>query len=126
MVANKGKARVLVIEDEQSLRQALEIRLLQEGYRVDVAGHGREGLEKVEQATPDVILLDLLMPVMDGVDFLKELRVERKRKIPVVVLTVMPSGVLFEQCKVLGVEDYLVKDRTELDEIVAKVKEMVG
>ena len=122
----KHKKRVLVVEDEQPLRQAMEIRLLQEGYRADTAANGREALAKMVQAQPNLILLDLVMPIMDGVDFLKALKVDEKASVPIVVLTVMTSGVLFEQCQLLGVKDYLVKDKTPLEEIIKKVKAIVG
>lgn len=122
----RGKKNVLVVEDEKALAQALEIKLLQEGYRVDVAGNGQVALETIARAKPGVILLDLIMPVMDGVDFLKALRVEQGSKIPVLILTVMISGILFDQCKTLGVNDFLVKDQTSLDEVVKKVREVAG
>lgn len=119
-------ARVLVVEDDQALSRALELKLMQEGYQVDVASNGQEALAAMERQEPDAILLDLIMPVMDGVDFLKAMRVERKMKIPVAVLTVMTSGILFDQCRALEVEDYIVKDQASLDDIVAKVRALAG
>jgi len=123
-LAPKGKKRVLIVEDDQALGHALELKLLQAGYRIDWAKNGQEALAAWDQHTPDVIILDLLMPVMDGVDFLKELRVEREEKVPVIVLTVMTSGVLFDQCKAIGITDYLIKDKVSLDDVLACIRKL--
>ena len=124
--SKENKKRVLIVEDESALRRALEIKFLQAGWRVDTAANGQEALSAVARETPDAIVLDLLMPVMDGVDFLKTFRVEQGSRVPVVVLTVLTSGILFDQGKALQVDDYLVKDQASLDQIVQKVAAIAG
>ena len=69
--------RILIIEDEAPLREAFALLLRSEGYEVEVAENGKVGLEKLETFKPDLILLDLLMPVMNGMEFLKAEAVRR-------------------------------------------------
>src|SRR6266446_5642613 len=76
----KPTKRILVIEDEKPLREAFALLLKSEGYEVAVAENGKVGLEKISTFTPDVILLDLLMPVMNGVEFLKTVNKRRSAK----------------------------------------------
>jgi CheY-like chemotaxis protein len=79
---------VLVVEDEPSIRQMVRRVLDKEGWTVQEAENGRQGLEAVAKHPPSIILLDLMMPIMNGFDFLRELRRnEQWRRIPVVVLT---------------------------------------
>jgi hypothetical protein len=79
---------VLIVEDEPSLRELLRRMLERDGYAVAEANDGRAALEHVRERAPGVILLDLMMPVMDGFEFLAELRREEAwRQIPVIVVT---------------------------------------
>jgi CheY-like chemotaxis protein len=83
-----GACDVLIVEDDPATRELLERLLTSEGWAVASAENGRVGLEKLQHYTPSLILLDLMMPVMDGCEFATELRrEERWREIPVVVLT---------------------------------------
>jgi CheY-like chemotaxis protein len=80
--------RVLVVEDERTIRQSIAGYLEDAGYAVDEAENGAEGLEKVRKATPDVVVLDLLMPIMGGRAFVAALRQEvRFMAVPVVLLS---------------------------------------
>ncbi|HEY1835282.1 MAG TPA: response regulator [Candidatus Saccharimonadales bacterium] len=76
----KSTKRILIIEDEQPLREAFALLLTSEGYEVAVAENGKVGLDKLSTFTPDVVLLDLLMPVMNGVEFLKAVNKRRRAK----------------------------------------------
>ncbi len=104
----KMKARVLVVEDDQSARVALEKLLRGAGYAVDTAEDGVAALERAAEAPPDVVVTDLKMPRMDGMELLKQLR-ERDRELPVIVATSLQdlsSGVAAMRA---GAEDYLAK-----------------
>src|SRR5438270_13738782 len=80
--------RVLVIEAERSLTDVLSYNLRKEGYEAIVAHDGLEGLRKAQTLLPDLIILDLMLPVMEGKEVLRELRAgERTRDIPVIILT---------------------------------------
>lgn len=70
--------KVLIIEDEMMLREAYAQILTMKGYKVSTASDGVEGLEQIEKVKPDLVLLDILMPRMDGLEFLKEAKVKEK------------------------------------------------
>src|SRR5688572_25956418 len=81
--------RILVVEDDPAVLQALSIVLEQEGYDVETAANGREALESVRNGRPDLILLDLWMPVMNGWEFLERLRHDgsAEQELPVIAVT---------------------------------------
>lgn len=78
---------VLVIDDEQDLRSLVALVLEEEGFTVETAADGQEGLEAVEHAMPGLILLDMKMPVMDGRQFASEFHARYKSNVPLIVLT---------------------------------------
>ena len=80
------KKRILVVEDEESLRLLYEEELKSEGYEVLTAGNGREAIQQLEQGRPDLIILDIVMPVMDGMEALGRI-VGKERKIPIILHT---------------------------------------
>jgi two-component system, OmpR family, response regulator MprA len=81
-----GVSKVLVLDDDNALLRLLRLTLTSEGFEVITASNGLEGLEKVDQEPPDVILLDLEMPVMDGRTFFRELR-KQGNNTPVLILS---------------------------------------
>jgi DNA-binding response OmpR family regulator len=84
--------RILIVEDESSIQKLLKIKLSANGYEVILSDNGVQGLEMVEQMIPDMVILDIKMPVMSGWDFLKELRHNPKLKdIPVLLITGLTS-----------------------------------
>jgi len=112
--------RILIIEDEKPIRMALEDDFLVEGYEVDSAGTGTIGLQKGSESEYDVILLDIMLPEMDGFEVLKELR-KRNVRTPVIMLTAKSQ----EIDKILGLEfgadDYVTKPFSPR-ELQARVK----
>lgn len=119
------KKQVLVVEDEMAMARALEMKFKQAGFQVAVATNGEEGLQQLAQTPSDVILLDLMMPKMDGLAFLEALRAQHS-KIPVIVATNISQEDQMRRAKELGVVDYFVKSDTPIHLIVAKVKEALG
>lgn len=102
------KKRVLIVDDEQQLVLALKIRLQSRGYNVSTAYDGKQALEAMTKEMPDLIILDVLMPVMDGYSFLRELNAQYGRgKIPVVVLTARDR--MKDLFELEGIEDYIIK-----------------
>ena len=100
--------KILVIDDEEQLALAVKIRLQSKGYKVTTASDGRQALEKIATDKPDLILLDVLMPTMDGYSCLRELNQRHGRgKIPVIVLTTRDQ--LKELFELEGIEDYIIK-----------------
>jgi signal transduction histidine kinase len=105
-----GTGRVLVVEDQSSLRQAIRLTLEAEGYAVWVAGDGRQALQAMEEETPDVILADIMMPKMDGYDFYRAVRARPEwTSIPFIFLTAKTQRADVIKGKALGVEAYLTK-----------------
>jgi CheY-like chemotaxis protein len=112
---------VLVVDDDPNIRLMLEEVLRDEGYGVRVASNGREALEKVEDEQPDLILLDLMMPVMDGRQFCQEFAPRQEtaeQRVPVLVISAERGG--REEARALGVDGYLTKP-FDLDDLLNEV-----
>ena len=115
--------KILIIEDEKNLLDVLKIKLSDAGYEVETALDGISGLEKAKTVSPDLILLDLLLPKLDGMSLLRELKKEEKmEKIPVVVLTNFFNQKLYDTMIEAGAAGYLIKSDYKIEDIVAKVK----
>jgi len=100
--------KILVIDDEEQLALAVKIRLQSKGYQVLSAGNGRQALEVMSQDRPDLVLLDVLMPIMDGYSCLREINQRFGRgKMPVIILTARDQ--LKELFDLEGIEDYIIK-----------------
>jgi DNA-binding response OmpR family regulator len=124
MTTPAQKQTILIVEDEVSLRNALRDKCTREGFTVLEAQNGAEGLERARKEHPDLILLDLLMPVMDGLTMLNRLRDDPwGAKVPVIILSNLSDSSAVAQALASGTHDYLVKTDWKLEEVVAKVKE---
>jgi len=113
------KFRILVVDDDQRILNFLSAKLKASGYQVLTASNGLEGLEQAQAQEPDMIVLDLLMPKMDGLEMLKELR--SFSAVPVIILTA--KGANSDRIKglQLGADDYLPKPFNP-DELVARIE----
>jgi len=105
---NRPKGRILVVDDEEDIRESLEALLTLEGYAVDLAGNGGEGLRKLEGREYDLVLLDLMMPDRSGMDVLRELR-ERDRALPVFMITAYGSIDVAVDALKAGANDFIQK-----------------
>ena len=114
--------RVLVVEDELATQQILAEILSDEGYEVDVASHGLQALDRVRQALPDVVLLDLNMPVMDGWGFQDALRKLDGGDHPQIILLTADYNAR-DQARRLGARAYLTKP-FDIDKLLATVSEV--
>ncbi|MBN1687714.1 MAG: response regulator [Candidatus Omnitrophica bacterium] len=103
-----SQGKILLVDDDQDFSQLLEFDLKKQGYEVVTACNGEEGLEKVSQAKPELIVLDIKMPKMDGYTFVRRLKKDPETKdIPLIVLTSYePMKDMFQM---EGVNDYFVK-----------------
>jgi len=115
-------AKILVIEDEERIRQFLQRGLSYEGYEVESASDGLEGLERARSETPDLVLLDVMLPSMDGLDVCRQLRLESE--IPILMLTAKEA--IEDRVAGLdaGADDYLVKPFS-FDELLARVRALL-
>lgn len=104
------RTRVLVIEDERALTEVLSYNLQREGYETVVAHDGQEGLRKAQTLLPDLILLDLMLPVLNGLEVCRELKAgERTRDIPIVMLTAKTEETDQVVGFSMGADDYVNK-----------------
>jgi DNA-binding response OmpR family regulator len=119
----KSDARILIIEDELPMRTALADCLEAEGYRVLTAADGPDGLEKALREKPDLVLLDIMMPRLDGYTLCAELR---RRSVPAPVLMLTAKGQIEDRVRGLdaGADDYLVKPFST-DELLARVRALL-
>ena len=119
------KTKILVVDDEPNIVQTLQDRLEMNEYQVITAGNGREGLEKVEQEKPDVILLDVIMPIMDGHEMLEMLRKQPGgRDVSVIMLTARSQTQDIARANACGIDDYIVKP-FDLSELLEKIESVV-
>jgi DNA-binding response OmpR family regulator len=122
----EGKT-ILLVDDDLTLREMYEERMKAEGFNILQATNGEEALQKIRESKPDVILLDIMMPKVNGFDVLKELKADPELKsIPVIVLTALIQDVDRVQGKKLGAVDYIVKSETMPGEVIAKIKNAIG
>lgn len=114
----KSKKRILVVDDEIHIRNLLGTYLQKRGFDVKDAGNGREALPMLSTARPDLIILDVLMPLMDGFEFLRELRAATEHAgIPVIILSARSEERYVEKAIALQTDFYLPKP-IELDELL--------
>jgi DNA-binding response OmpR family regulator len=120
--ASEGKkTKVLIIEDERPLAHALELKMSHEGFETTVAGTGSEGLKQALSGAYDLILLDLILPEVDGFTILQEMK-DKKTKAVVIVLSNLGQDEDRKKAEELGAKNYLVKSNAPLADIVKAVK----
>ncbi len=118
---------ILFIEDESALQKTVGEILKQEGYEVIPALDGEVGLKLAQRKTPDLILLDLVLPKIHGFEVLKKLKENSETKnIPVIILTNLEGIEDIDKAIELGAQSYLVKAQYELKELVEKVKKILN
>jgi DNA-binding response OmpR family regulator len=123
MAKNK---KIVVVEDESFLLKALNMQLLNNGFDVCSAEDGATGLELVRETMPDLVLLDIILPKMNGFDVLKELKKDKKtKKIPIIILSNLGQDEEKKKGLKLGAADYYVKASTSLDTITGKINKIL-
>lgn len=117
--------RVLLIEDDPLISELLEMILALEGLEVVHASNGAEGLERLKGARFDVIVLDLMMPVLDGLGFLEQLSGEPATRAPVLVFSASANQEVAERVKQAGAAA-IARKPIDQDEFVALIKSLIG
>jgi len=118
--------RIIVIEDDVILLKALNVDLLSNGFEVVSATNGNNGLELIKKEYPDLILLDLVMPEMDGFGVLEALKKDKKLShIPVIVLSNLSQRADIEKALNLGAIDFFEKATTNLEKLTDKINEIL-
>lgn len=114
-----GKKKVFLVDDEKTLVKALKFNLEKEGFQVEEAFDGEEALEKVFKVNPDIIILDLMLPGLDGFEVCREIR--KKEDIPIIMLTAKGEDIDKVLGLELGADDYMTKPFNPR-ELVARIK----
>lgn len=114
---------VLIIEDDKFLTKIYKTKLEKDGLKIEFAGNGEDGLKKMAADKPKVVLLDLVMPKMDGFEVLKQVQGDAAlKKIPILVLSNLGQEEDISKAKKLGAKDFLVKSDTSIQAVVDLVK----
>lgn len=124
-----AEARVLIIEDDQFLRDLLTTKLEKENFEVIAAIDGPGGLEKISNSRPDVVLLDIILPGIDGFEILKRVRSNVRTeiaKVPIILLSNLGQEADIEKGRALGANDYLIKSNFTIDEIIEKIRSTIA
>ena len=122
------KNKILLVEDDSMIVRMYQRKLEAEGFKVALAFNGEEGLAALKKETPDLVLLDIMMPKMNGIEMLKAVKADPALKsVPVVILTNLgdrPEDV--QKCKELGALDYWVKANISLKEITERIRKILA
>ncbi|MDP3093824.1 MAG: response regulator [bacterium] len=119
--------KILIIEDEEIMLDLLQRKLVARGYQISLARDGEEGLKKMKEERPDMVLLDLIMPKMDGFSVMEEIRKDDNlKKIPLIVISNSGQPVEISRIKELGAKDWLIKTEFDPQELAEKVKSLFG
>ena len=118
-VAAATQKRILVVDDESAILQTLRFNLERSGYHVSTAGDGRTALALVASERPDLVILDIMLPVLDGIETCKEIR--RQSNVPIIMLTAKDQEIDKVVALELGADDYVTKPFS-LAEFMARIK----
>jgi CheY-like chemotaxis protein len=118
--------KVLIIEDNETLNEAYKLILEKDGHDVTTAFNGEEGLEKLKDMEPDLILLDMLMPKMDGLEFLRHFTPSSFPKTTIIILSNLNEDEQVEEARKLGAHRYILKANTSPRELAIKVNHIIG
>jgi DNA-binding response OmpR family regulator len=119
--------KILLVEDDKFLRELMVRKLLSLNYNVISAVDGEEGVEKIKTELPDIVLLDLILPGINGFEVLEAAKKDpTTNKIPIIILSNLGQGEDIEKGLKLGAEDFLVKAHFTPQEIVNKLKAILG
>jgi two-component system alkaline phosphatase synthesis response regulator PhoP len=122
MKSKAKKAKIMVVDDEPNIIQTLQDRLEMNDYTVISACNGKEGLDKAINEKPDIVLLDVIMPIMDGHEMLERLRkTEAGKSIAVIMLSARSQTDDIARASACGIEDYIIKP-FDLSELLAKIE----
>jgi len=126
MAGNANSTTILIIEDNKDLIEMYRLKLSLDGFNVEIATDGEQGILKAVEKKPDLILLDILMPNMNGFEVLKALKNNTGLNTKIVVLSNLGQYENIKEAKELGATDYMIKANTTPTMVVAKIKELLN
>ncbi len=121
-----GMPKILIVEDDPFLSEMYTTKLVQENFEVDLAIDGKEAIKKARESKPDLILLDIVLPKMDGFEVLAEIKKDIElRNIQIIALTNLGQKEEVEKGLKLGADDYIVKAHFTPTEVINKIKQVI-
>lgn len=115
--------KILIVEDDTFISRLYFAKLQSIGHDVKIAETGKDGLREIQDWRPDLILLDLILPIIDGFELLKRIKADNNLKnIPVIILSNLDQRQSIEQCLKLGADDYMIKANFTPSDVVKKVE----
>lgn len=119
----KNSAKVFIVENDISLVRMYSIKLKKEGFDVNSSTMGKDAVKMIEDFVPDIILLDIMLPDISGLEVLKEIKRNVKLKnIPVIMFTVLPEVIALKKALGLGASSYLIKSETTPDTLIKYIQ----
>lgn len=126
-MATPEEYKILIIDDDPFILDMYVLKFKEVGFRIEIAKNGKDGLQKIIDAKPNVVLLDIVMPVMDGFEVLRHLAKEKKLEgTKVILLTNLGQKDDVERGLKLGAKDYIIKAHFTPSQVVDKVKNVLG
>ena len=126
MAPTPNKKKILIIDDDEPTRRVYERALAHAGFDVELAHDGWDGYQKALHGSPDAVVLDLMMPQMDGIGFLQALRTSSAADVPVVVVSALRDDEKSARCTALGVKEQFIKTRFDLKDLIAALTRHAG
>lgn len=117
--------KLLIAEDERAIARALKLKLNKSGFEVELANNGEEALTMLKDKKFDLLLLDIMMPKVDGFSVMEEMK-KRKDKTPIIVLSNLSQEDDAKRAEELGAVDFVIKSNTPLTEIIAKINKFLN
>jgi len=117
--------KILVAEDEPMLLKTIELKLKKEGYEVITTIDGREAVAKIETEDPDMVITDIMMPYVSGLEIVAIVRKKTSKKIPIIILSAMEQEKVVMEAFELGADDYITKPFS-LNELAIRVKRLMS
>lgn len=118
------KTTILYIDDEKYIQDICGKVLVDAGYSVDFAKNGVEGLQKMKESNYDIILLDIMMPYMDGLEMLKQVETQKLQHGKIIMLTNLDNDEIKAEAFKLGAADYLVNSKITPNQLLAKIRNL--
>jgi DNA-binding response OmpR family regulator len=119
-------ATILIVEDDKFLSSAYRIKFTKVGFAVHIALDGQEAMNILQTIRPDIILLDLVMPVKDGFTVLSEIQAnEQYKTIPIIITSNLSQKEDIDRAKGLGAKDFIIKSDVSMEELVKKVQALL-
>jgi DNA-binding response OmpR family regulator len=116
--------KILIAEDEEMMLKTMEFKLKKEGFQVITCSNGEEAMEKILSENPDIIVTDIMMPFITGIDIVKKVKVELKLNIPIIVLSAVGLEKTVLEAFDLGADDFITKPFSP-SELIVRVKRLL-